>query len=89
MNAVFTWGTQCTAAGWASLESAGCVFLPAAGRRYHMNVYDVGGEGACWSSSSRNVNAAWAVTFLSGSVYSQGNLRRSEGFSVRLVKAAE
>lgn len=35
---VSNWGgTRCTVAGWEALESEGCVFLPAAGRRYSVS----------------------------------------------------
>lgn len=34
INGRSNWGTQGTAFGWASLEAAGCVFLPAAGFRH-------------------------------------------------------
>lgn len=36
---------------WQAIESAGAVFLPAAGRRNGYNVYDVGEYGTYWSSS--------------------------------------
>lgn len=40
INGPSEWGTQCTTAGWISLEFAGCVFLPAAG--YRENSYKPG-----------------------------------------------
>ena len=33
INAASAWTTECTTTGWASLEAAGCVFLPITGRR--------------------------------------------------------
>lgn len=33
INAASSWSTHCTTDGWASLEAAGCVFLPITGRR--------------------------------------------------------
>ena len=39
------WNTTCTLAGWTTLENAGCVFLPAAGRRTGTTLYEVGSGG--------------------------------------------
>jgi len=85
INAASAWGTQCTAAGWASLEAAGCVFIPAAGYRYGGGVSDVGGRGYYWSSSPYGVDNARYVYFLSGNVSPQHHGRRLYGYSVRLV----
>lgn len=39
------WNTTVTLAGWATLEAAGCVFLPAAGRRSGSTLYSIGDMG--------------------------------------------
>lgn len=39
------WNTTVTEAGWATLEAAGCVFLPAAGRRSGTNLWNIGTGG--------------------------------------------
>lgn len=77
-----------TAADWAKLEAAGCVFLPAAGYRSGP-LYDVGLSGLYWSSSpySGNVTCAYIVVFYSGGVRPQSNsYRRFGGFAVRLAR---
>ena len=81
-----------TAAQWVStLESAGCVFLPAAGLRSGRNVSGVNTWGTYWASTCRSVSAANSVAnnisfqrgYCSFSSYS-GNARYY-GHSVRLV----
>lgn len=84
INGKSSWGTKCTTAGWATLESAGCVFLPAAGYRISTNVYYVGDEGHYWSSS--RYDGAYNVYFYSSKVELQGNNYRSNGYSVRLAR---
>ena len=62
------------------------IFLPAAGCRYDVDLYSVGGYGFYWSSSLYTgdpVNACY-LTFYSGGV-SWSNYRRSFGRSVRPV----
>ncbi|MBQ3619288.1 MAG: hypothetical protein II939_14160 [Bacteroidales bacterium] len=73
---------------WETLESAGAVFLPAAGYRYGTNVSDVDKEGRYWSSSDKGATGteAYRLTFRSGSVDPKDNLYRHYGCSVRLVR---
>ena len=73
-----------TLAQWQTMESAGAVFLPAAGDRYGTDVNDVGTQGYYWSGTYFNENDAWFLYFLSGFV-DMGNGRRNGGLSVRLV----
>ena len=76
-----------TAEQWSKLESAGAVFLPAAGYRYGSLVYKVQSSGNYWSTTEYNGNGACSLDFCSDgtpSVYS-GSSRKS-GCSVRLVK---
>ena len=75
---------------WTALETAGCVFLPAAGDRNGASVSNAGSDGNYWSSShSSNANNACSVYFNSGVLNPAGNGLRRNGFSVRLVRPAE
>ena len=78
-----------SAADWAKMETAGCVFLPAAGGRNVTTVYNAGTYGNYWSSSSFFDMKAYIVYFNSGCLYPANYNDRSHGFSVRLVHAAE
>lgn len=79
---------QYSAADWAKMEAAGCVFLPAAGIRNGSSVTEVGTKGNYWSSSSvavyYNTNA-WFMYFYLGEIPPMGGRERSYGHSVRLV----
>ena len=74
-----------TAAEWSKLESAGAVFLPAAGRREDSDVRGVRFTGYYWSSTEVNSGDAHCLYFYSGRAYLANNWRR-DGYSVRLVK---
>ena len=77
-----------TAAEWSKLESAGAVFLPAAGGRLGSNVYYVQDYGDYWSATEYDSSYARCLLFSSDeAVMSYGN--RSGGHSVRLVKDVE
>ncbi|MDY6437237.1 MAG: hypothetical protein SPK72_06660 [Bacteroidales bacterium] len=90
-----TWGTingtsngyttTCTADGWAALEAAGCVFLPAAGYRSGNEVRDVGSYGRYWSSTYYDSYRAYRVAFDSSHVVQSNDGNRYIGCSVRLV----
>ncbi|MBP9995288.1 MAG: hypothetical protein KBT67_10230 [bacterium] len=74
-------------ATWTSMESAGVVFLPAAGYRYGTSLYYVGSYGFYWSSSCGNSTNAHLMNFNSDIVYPQnGSFSRYYGPSVRLVR---
>ena len=75
-----------TAEQWAVMESAGAVFLPAAGYRYGTDVYDVGSYGYCWSATPYGTGSAYSLDFDSNYLDPQGYDRRSLGRSVRLVR---
>lgn len=77
--------TTCTADGWAALEAAGCVFLPAAGRREGSSVDFVGSYGRYWSSTVYDSDRAYFVNIRANYLDPQSNTNRDRGFSVRLV----
>ena len=85
INSSSAWGTRCTTAGWTALETAGCVFLPAAGYRNGTTVNDAGSDGNYWSSTANGAARAYGLYFRSGVVYPQEYNSRYHGNSVRLV----
>ncbi|MDY6437374.1 MAG: PEGA domain-containing protein [Bacteroidales bacterium] len=70
-------------------EANGAVFLPAAGRRYGTNVYDVGSCGFFWSASYGGSYSARGVGFSVGGLGPSYLGDCSRGFSVRVVCSAE
>ena len=86
INAVSTFDTTCTSAGWTALEAAGCVFLPAAGYRTASTVTDAGVGAGYWSSSSGNAAYAVGPYFESNWMTIQYVSSRKYGYSVRLVR---
>ena len=74
-----------TAAEWSKLESAGAVFLPAAGNRGGSNVSSVQLYGYYWSASEFNSDFANWFNFNSDGEMVSNN-GRYYGHSVRLVK---
>ena len=71
---------------WAKMESAGAVFLPAAGKRSGSNVEYVGGCGYYWSSTAENTNRAFIVNFESSSAVTPYDSNMcGKGCSVRLI----
>lgn len=75
-----------TAEQWSKMESAGAVFLPAAGFRYgDGSVNGVGLGGFYWSSTPNGSEYAWALYFDSGAVLMSYD-DRCGGQSVRLVR---
>lgn len=74
-----------TADQWSKLESAGAVFLPAAGDRYGSDVDFVQSNGNYWSATESNSIGAYYLFFYSDEAYMGGGLR-CYGQSVRLVK---
>ncbi|MBO4655847.1 MAG: leucine-rich repeat protein [Bacteroidales bacterium] len=84
INAACNWTaecTKCTAAGWASLEAAGAVFLPGAGRRDGIWVYGAGERCWYWSSTP-----TYNVRFENGLFSQQNDNLTCRGSSVRLAK---
>ena len=78
-----------TDANWTALESAGCVFLPAAGYRSGSKVTDDGAAGYYWSSTYGGSIDAYVVGFKSDRMDSYSSGERYKGFSVRLVRNVE
>ena len=72
---------------WGTMEAAGAVFLPAAGRRNGSSVSNAGSRGYYWSSSINSSNAgnAYNVYFYSGNFNPTYGSYRYSGNSVRLV----
>lgn len=89
INGKSAWGTKCTTAQWSALEAKGCVFLPAAGFRNVSTVRNVGSNGDYWSSTANGTSNAYYVYFSSGDLVVGGNVVRSRGYSVRLVRPVE
>ncbi len=76
--------------GWALMEAAGAVFLPAAGDRLGVDFYDAGTDGSYWSSTAAPTSSfgnAYQMSFVENSL-SIGDNSRSYGLSVRLVRDA-
>jgi len=78
--------TYCTTAGWATLESMGCVFLPASGWRSEGAVTNVGTYGIYWAStkSTETDEDASCMYFFSENVAVFRSYFKT-GASVRLV----
>ena len=74
-----------TAEQWSLLESAGAVFLPAAGSRGGSNVYNVQRDSGYWSATEDDSNFAYFLYFHSDEA-SWSDIWRGYGQSVRLVK---
>lgn len=71
--------------GWAKLEAAGCVFLPAAGYRDGTTV-TIGLSNYYWSSTSSS-SSPYYLRFNAEKVDpdAEGGVHRHNGLSVRLV----
>lgn len=81
------WHNTYTAEQWSVMESAGAVFLPAAGYRYGTGASNVvGTRGQYWSSTPNGESSAYFLSFHSNSFYPRNSAFRNNGISVRLVK---
>ena len=72
------------AASWSALESAGCVFLPAAG--YFLGTNVSGPDGNYWSSTASISTHAFSFIFSNGEIDSAVSDSRDSRYSVRLVR---
>ena len=89
-NAAFTVNSY-DATAWGKMETAGAVFLPAAGNRNGTNMEGVGTYGGYWSSTPCPLLAdnALNVYFPLNNVNPASTGYRSKGRSVRLVRQVE
>ena len=78
-----------TAENWTAMESAGAVFLPAAGYRLGTSVNDAGAFGYYWSSTAYGEGNAYYVDFNSDYLNADDYGDRYFGQSVRLVRQVE
>ena len=89
-NTTNKWTTQNGVKGrlFTSKKNGKSLFLPAAGRRWDGELYDVGSDGFYWSSSLNTdyPDGAWYFYFRSGSYSMYGNDRYG-GQSVRAVRS--
>ena len=74
-----------TLSQWAQMETAGAVFLPAAGYRVGTHVSSVGYNGNYWSSSPYNESCAYYMYFYGSNLTAAFSNGRYYGFSVRPV----
>ncbi|MBO4751589.1 MAG: Ig-like domain-containing protein [Bacteroidales bacterium] len=74
-----------TASDWEQMETAGCIFLPAAGYRNGTSTDYVGSYGGYWTSTYYNEDGACNLFFMADAMELSFNIR-SFGLSVRLVK---
>ena len=81
-------GNSYTVEDWTKMESAGCVFLPAAGYRAGTGVEYAGSDGDYWSSSPdyEDTDYAHDVWFDSDDWSFENSDSRYFGHSVRLVR---
>lgn len=82
----YTGAAYTTGSNWSTFESAGCVFLPAAGSRQGTSVNLVGSNGYYWSGTANGTNSAYRVTSFSGGMDPANSTGRYYGCSVRLVR---
>lgn len=75
-----------TAEQWSVMESAGAVFLPAAGYRYGTVGYCIGLDGEYWSTTPYYEYNAYTLDFRSDRLNPQSGSERCLGRAVRLVR---
>ena len=82
-----------TAEEWDTMEKAGAIFLPAAGKRLaprfgttNTAVYGAGGDGYYWSATPSSQTSADFVSIGASEFYPQNTQSRMTGASVRLVR---
>ena len=79
-------GNNYSSADWTKMESAGCVFLPAAGYRDGSSVKSPGSYGNYWSATLNGTGNAYNVDFALGYLNPALDGERYYGVSVRLVR---
>ena len=78
-------GNNYSTSDWTAMQTAGAVFLPAAGFRIGPAVNNVRTYGYYWSSSYYSIVYACDVYFFNDNLITEGSSYRRNGFSVRLV----
>ena len=88
INAPSDGGTQCTSAGWATLEAAGCVFLPAAGARVGTKAQNSNFVGGYYTSSHIESDSPFThvLLYYLNHLGATSGVERHVCYSVRLVK---
>ncbi|UKK67439.1 hypothetical protein L6466_14055 [Prevotella communis] len=81
-------GNSYTVEDWTKMETAGCVFLPAAGYRNGSRVNNPGSYGDYSSATPYGTDKTYGVFFGSGSLTPASDGSRFYGCSVRLVQEA-
>ena len=79
-------GNSYTVADWTKMESAGCVFLPAAGYRNGSSMVWLGTNGNYWCATRKDAENAYGVDFSSNGLYPALFDNCHYGYSVRLVR---
>lgn len=80
-------GDAYSGSDWATFETAGCVFLPAAGYRNGTSVNNCDKGVACWSVTHTQQDRAFGLGYVSGIPSSfNGDYARYIGVCVRLVR---
>lgn len=88
-----SWENSYSEKQWSKMETAGAVFLPAAGMRNGSLVYHVMGSGDYWTSSCLQNGGSqcgsYAFYFGNGIIHPGNTVDRHYGHSVRLVRPLE
>ena len=82
-------GNRYTATDWAKMEAAGCVFLPAAGRRDGTNIFNVDAYVRYWTSTYYSAQMAYHVGIAESGMNPADYNQKYFGYSVRLVRDAD
>ena len=81
-------GNQYNATDWTKMEAAGCVFLPAAGRRDGTTIYNVNEYVRYWTSTYSTAGLAYLVDISNDKMNPANDFSKAFGYSVRLVHDA-
>lgn len=84
-NATSDYTATVSLEGWALMEAAGCVFLPAAGWLNGESLQDIGGWGSYRSTTLSDTKWAYVSTFNNAYIDLSRQRHHSTGCSVRLV----
>ena len=71
---------------WRRMEDGGAVFLPTAGRRTGLEMFNYGNDGDYWSSTPSGNEKAYNIDFSDAKVLAKDTSPRKHGFAVRLIK---